>query len=71
MYNSNEGPTKNERKTIELMESILKQCKNHLNLDKIKEQHNIEHMVNNMDIFTEKKINVKLFQEYLQYYILD
>ena len=55
MYNSNEGPTKDERKTIKLMESILKQCKNHLNLDKIKEQYNIEHMVNNMDIFYRKK----------------
>jgi len=41
MYNYNEGPTRNEKKTIQLMESILKQCKNHLNLDKIKEQYNI------------------------------
>jgi len=37
------------------MESILKQCKNHLSLDKIKEQYNIEYMVNNMDIFYRKK----------------
>ena len=37
------------------MESILKQCKNHLNLDKIKEHYNIEHVVNNMDIFYRKK----------------
>ena len=46
MYNSNEGQTKDERKTIKLMESILKQCKNHINTDKVKEtieQYNIEH----------------------------
>lgn len=57
MYNSNEGPTKDERKTIKLMESILKYCKNHLNSDKVKEtieQYNLEHMVNNMDIFYRK-----------------
>ena len=58
MYNSTEGSTTNEKKTIKLMESILKKCKKHLNLDEVKEtieQYNLEHMVDNMDIFYRKK----------------
>ena len=74
MYNSTEEPTTVEKKTIKLMESILKKCKKHLNLDEVKqtiEQYNWEHMVNNMDIFYRKKTKVKLFLGEPQYYILN